>query len=653
MERSIRMVAAVLVALSLSLGAVDLLLTPLPSTLMFGARWAAILALAVYALRKRSLTVWIMVAMVAGAAIGYDFPHAALSLQPVATIFLRLIKTIVAPLLFATLVSGIAAHSDLKRVGRMGVKAIVYFEIVTTFALAIGLAAINLSKAGVGVHVPAASAATNQNLPAQKLTAAETIVHIFPENIAKSIAEGQVLQVVIFSMMFGMALAMVREDKRQPMLRLAESLAETMFKFTNIVMYFAPLGVAAALAYTVAGTGIGVLVNLAKLLATLYAALAVFVGCVLLPVALIARVPLRRFIAAVAEPVSIAFGTSSSEAALPRAMEAMEGLGVPREVVAFVMPTGYSFNMDGGTLYLSLAAIFVAQAAGIHLSLGRQLLLMLTLMLTSKGVAGVSRAAIVILLGTVASFGLPSEPVFILLGIDPLMDMARTAINVLGNCLATVVVARWEGDFPARRAPQKGRFGVNSLNRVEIQKLLPGWNSAMGGSISDIRSLLHVKVVAKAGHEHRVFITGATGYIGSHLIPLLIERGHRVRALVRPGSRGKLAPGCEVVTGDALDAGTYRHLVRPSDTFVHLVGVPHPSPSKGAEFRAIDLVAGREAIHAAAELGLRHFIYLSVAHPGAHDEGLHRRPRGVRRDDPGMWPQRNHSAAVVCARPRT
>ena len=444
MERSLRVVAAVLVGMSLSLGAVDLLLTPLPAALLFGARWAAIMTLAVYALHKRSLTVWIMVAMVAGAAIGYDFPHAALSLQPVATIFLRLIKTIVAPLLFATLVSGIAGHSDLKRVGRMGVKAIVYFEIVTTFALAIGLAAINLSKAGVGVHVPAASEAS---LPAQKLTAAETIVHIFPENIAKSIAEGQVLQVVVFAILFGMALAMVREEKRQPMLRLTESLAETMFKFTNIVMYFAPFGVAAAIAYTVAGTGIGVLVNLAKLLATLYTALAVFIGCVLLPVALMARVPLKRFIAAVAEPVSIAFGTSSSEAALPRAMEAMEGLGVPREVVAFVMPTGYTFNLDGSTLYLSLAAIFVAQAAGIHLSLGRQLLLVVTLMLTSKGVAGVSRAAIVILLGTVASFGLPSEPVFILLGIDPLMDMARTAINVLGNCLATVVVARWEGDF--------------------------------------------------------------------------------------------------------------------------------------------------------------------------------------------------------------
>jgi len=347
-------------------------------------------------------------------------------------------------IVIGTLVSGIAAHSDLKKVGRMGLKAIVYFEAVTTLALCIGLAAINLSKAGAGVHLPASSGET---LQVQQLSASETILHIFPENLAKSVAENQILQVVVFSILFGIALAMVREERRRPLLNLAESLAETMFKFTNLVMYMAPLGVGAAIAYTVGSTGMGILFNLAKLLLTLYVALLVFILGVLLPVALLVRVPLKKFIAAVAEPVSIAFGTASSEAALPRAMEAMEAIGVPRPVVAFVMPTGYSFNLDGSTLYLSLAAIFVAQAAGMHLSLGQQLLLMLTLMLTSKGVAGVSRAAIVILLGTAGSFGLPTEPIFILLGIDQLMDMGRTSVNVLGNCLATVVISRWEGDF--------------------------------------------------------------------------------------------------------------------------------------------------------------------------------------------------------------
>lgn len=417
---------------------------PLPPQLLFGVRWAALVCFVAFALYKRTLTTWIIVAMALGAAIGHDWPHFGVSLRVVSMIFLRLIKTIIAPLLFGTLVSGIAAHSDLKKVGRMGIKAIIYFELVTTFALFIGLAAINISKAGVGAKIPPP---TGETLNVQKLSGTDTVLHIFPENIAKSIADGQVLQVVVFSILFGIALAMVREDRRRPLLNLAESLTETMFKFTNIVMLFAPLGVGAAIAYTVGSTGMGILVNLAKLLATLYVALLIFIFGVLLPVALVARVPLRRFIAAVAEPVSIAFGTSSSEAALPRAMEAMEGIGVPRQVVAFVMPTGYSFNLDGSTLYLSLAAIFVAQAAGVHLSLGQQLLLMLTLMLTSKGVAGVSRAALVILLGTAGSFGLPTEPIFILLGIDQLMDMARTAVNVLGNCLATVVIARWEGDF--------------------------------------------------------------------------------------------------------------------------------------------------------------------------------------------------------------
>lgn len=430
----------------------------MPSHLLFGIRWIALALFVVYGCYKRKLTAWILIAMAIGAAIGHDWPHVAVNLRVIAAIFLRLIKTIIAPLLFATLVSGIAAHSDLKKVGRMGLKAIIYFEAVTTIALFIGLAAINISKAGVGAKLPAP---TGETLTAQKVVGSDVILHIFPENIAKSIAEGQILQVVVFSILFGIALAMVREDRRRPMLAFTESLTEVMFKFTNLVMLLAPFGVGAAIAYTVGTTGLGILGNLAKLLATLYVALVVFIFGVLLPIALLVKVPLRRFISAVAEPFSIAFGTASSEAALPRAMEAMEALGVPRQTVAFVMPTGYSFNLDGSTLYLSLASIFVAQVAGIHLSLGHQLLLMLTLMLTSKGVAGVSRAAIVILLGTAGSFGLPTEPIFILLGIDQLMDMARTATNVLGNCLATVVVARWEGDF-GKETPSEAALNATS-----------------------------------------------------------------------------------------------------------------------------------------------------------------------------------------------
>jgi len=412
---------------------------------LFAARWLFIAALLVYGLAKRNLTTWIVVAMVVGGEIGHDWPGIATNLRIVSQIFLRLIKVIIAPLLFSTLVSGIAAHSDLKKVGRMGLKAIVYFEMVTTLALFIGLGAINLSKAGVGVQL--APPPAGEILQAARPTAAETILHVFPENIAKSVAENQVLQVVVFSIIFGIALAMVREEKRRPMLNFTESLAETMFKFTNIVMLFAPFGVGAAMAYTIGHTGMSVLVNLFQLLATLYLALIAFLGFVLLPIAYFSGVPVKRFVKAIAEPVSIAFGTSSSEAALPRAMESMEALGVPRQIVAFVIPTGYSFNLDGSTLYLSLASMFVAQAAGIHMSIGQQVLMMLTLMLTSKGVAGVSRGALVILLGSVGSFGLPIEPVFILLGIDQLMDMARTSVNVVGNCLATCVVARWEGEF--------------------------------------------------------------------------------------------------------------------------------------------------------------------------------------------------------------
>ncbi|HSK43323.1 MAG TPA: dicarboxylate/amino acid:cation symporter, partial [Candidatus Binatia bacterium] len=313
-------------------------------------------------------------------------------------------------------------------------------------ALFIGLGAIHISHAGVGLTPPPnAATATVSGAPAQKWT--DVVLHIFPENIAKSVAEGQVLQVVVFSIIFGIALALIGEEKRRPMLVFCESLSETMFKFTNIVMLFAPIGVAGAMAYTVGTMGFGVMANLAKLVVTLYAALVVFLLFVLLPVALIARLQIKRFIKAVAEPVTIAFATASSESALPRAMECMEAFGVPRQIVAFVLPTGYSFNLDGSTLYLSLASIFVAQAAGIHLTLGQQLVMVFTLMLTSKGVAGVPRAMLVILLGTVDSFHLPTWPVLLILGIDQFMDMARTATNVLGNCLASAVIARWEGEL--------------------------------------------------------------------------------------------------------------------------------------------------------------------------------------------------------------
>ena len=416
-----------------------------PAWLQLVSRWVAIGSLVAYALLRRSLTAWILVSMVVGAEIGHDWPAVAVNLRLLSLIFLRLIKTIIAPLIFATLVVGIAGHHDLRQVGRMGIKALVYFEVVTTVALFIGLAAINVSRAGVGIQLP--PTAKTEQLDAARQTAPDVILHVFPENIAKSIAEGQVLQIVVFSILFGMALAMLSESRRRPMLHFCESLSETMFKFTNLVMLFAPIGVGAAIAYTVGHMGLGILVNLFKLLATLYVSLILFLLLVLLPVALIARIPLKRFAGAIAEPVSIAFATTSSEAALPRAMEALEAMGIPRHIVAFVMPTGYSFNLDGTSLYLSLASVFVAQAAGIQMSLGQQLLMVFTLMLTSKGVAGVPRASLVILLGTATSFGLPVEPIFIILGIDELMDMARTSVNVIGNCLATAVIARWEGEM--------------------------------------------------------------------------------------------------------------------------------------------------------------------------------------------------------------
>ncbi len=436
--------ATIAIAVSLFAGAQFLLLPALVPALL---RWLAIFLIAAYATSRRSLTAWIFVGLLAGAELGHDWPSAAARLQFFGAIFLRLIKVIIAPLLFSTLVVGIAGHADLKKVGRLGIKSLIYFEIVSTIALLIGCAAINLSRAGQGVHLPASAAAESLNVSPH--TPAQIITDIFPENIAKSVAEGQVLQVVVFSILFAMALILVPEPKRRPMLSFAESLSETMFKFTNLIMYAAPVGVFGAVAYTVGHLGLGVFLPLFKLLATMYLALVFFITCVLFPVALLARVPIKRFLQAAAEPVTIAFATATSEAALPRAMEQMESFGVPRETVAFVLPTGYSFNLDGSSLYQSLALLFIAQAAGIHLTITQQAVMLLTLFISSKGTAGVARTSLVIVLAAATSFHLPTEPLFLLFGIDQLMDMGRTAVNVLGNCLACVVIARWEHEFPS------------------------------------------------------------------------------------------------------------------------------------------------------------------------------------------------------------
>ena len=439
-------VAATLAIVAWLFASAELLVKLAP--ILAALRWLVILLLAAYATARRSLTGWILVGLLAGAELGHDAPTAAAKLQFLGTIFLRLIKVIIAPLLFGTLVVGIAGHADLKKVGRLGIKSLVYFEVVSTIALLIGFAAINLSRAGEGVKLPPAQEA--QSINAAPHTASQIITDIFPESIAKSVAEGQVLQVVVFSILFAMALALVPEPKRRPMLAFAESLSETMFKFTGLVMYAAPIGVFGAVAYTVGHLGLGVLLPLLKLLATMYAALLFFICGVLFPIALAAGVPVKKFLRAVAEPVTIAFATASSEAALPRAMEEMESFGVPRETVAFVLPTGYSFNLDGSSLYQSLALLFIAQAAGIHLTAAQQGVMLLTLLVSSKGTAGVARASLVIVLAAAASFHLPTEPLFLLFGIDQLMDKGRTAVNVLGNCLACVVIARWEGELPQR-----------------------------------------------------------------------------------------------------------------------------------------------------------------------------------------------------------
>ena len=442
-------IAAIFFTITLALYLIDFY-NPgtISSAVLLPMRLITLAALVVFAIQRKSLTTWIFISMFLGCEIGYSLPEYALKLNVLSGIFLRLIKTIIGPLIFSTLVVGIAAHSNLKQVGRMGLKSILYFEIVTTIALVVGLAAINLTRAGEGAEMKAEQAQIER---AEKLKkdkeSHDVILEIFPENIAKAIGDNQVLQVVVFSVLFGIGLARVSDEKKKAVLAFTEGLSEVMFKFTDIVMYFAPFAVGGALAYAVASMGLGVLKNLFMLVGTLYLALVAFIGLVLVPIGLIIKLPFRKFIKAISEPVSIAFATSTSEAALPKAMENLVKLGIPKKIVAFVLPTGYSFNLDGSTLYLSLASVFIAQASGIELSLGHQIQMVLILMLTSKGVAGVRGASFLILISTVAQLGLDPQKAFAILAIDAIMDMGRTSVNVIGNCLATAVVAKWEGEF--------------------------------------------------------------------------------------------------------------------------------------------------------------------------------------------------------------
>jgi proton glutamate symport protein len=413
-------------------------------------RYVLILFIFLVSYQRGKLSLWIFSSMLLGIEVGMDFPAFSLEMERFGKIFLRLIKTLVAPLIFATLVVGIAGHSNLKQLGRIGLKSILYFEIVTTVALFIGLLAINLSQAGVGVHVEARSQDKEKSteLMAQKAEHKDHLVEMFPENIAKAVVENQVLQIVIFSVIFAVGLSMVQNQQhKSTMLSFSESLAEVMFKFTDLVMYVAPLAVFGALASTVAKSGVDILFNLLKLVGTLYIALIVFIAGVLLPIALYFKISIKRFAQAITDPVSIAFATASSEAALPRALDNMERFGVPKKIAAFVIPTGYSFNLDGTTLYLSLATVFVAQMCGVDLSIGQQISMCLVLMLTSKGVAGVRGASFVILASTVASLGLDPEKASVILAVDALMDMGRTSVNVIGNCLASAVIARSENEL--------------------------------------------------------------------------------------------------------------------------------------------------------------------------------------------------------------
>jgi proton glutamate symport protein len=400
-------------------------------------------------------TARILLGLLLGVIVGWLWPTFGTDVRPLADMFLKMIKMIIAPLLFSTLVVGIAGTGDLKAMGRIGVKALIYFEVATTFALVLGLALVNLLRPGAGVRPEAGDLGALQAIAKNQQSAWDIVLHVFPTSLIDAMARNDVLQVVIFGTFFGVALA-ATGDKGRPVADVLDAVAQVMFKFTAYVMWFAPIGVFAAVAATVGSKGLGILLTLGKLVGAMYLGYAIFLLTVVGGALLLFRIPIGAFVRAVREPALIAFTTASSEAALPKALEAMERFGVPKSIVGFVLPTGYSFNLDGSTFYLSMASVFVAQMAGVELTWGQQLTMLLTLMLTSKGVAGVPRASLVVLMATLASlgpsWGIPLEGAAVLLGIDQVLDMGRTAVNVIGNCVASAVVARWEGVLPQTQA---------------------------------------------------------------------------------------------------------------------------------------------------------------------------------------------------------
>ncbi|MBC8014888.1 MAG: cation:dicarboxylase symporter family transporter [Sporomusaceae bacterium] len=390
----------------------------------------------------------IFIALILGVVFGYIFPTYGQALKPVGDTFIRMIKMIVVPLIFSSLIMGIAGTGDFKKLGRLGAKAIIWFEIATTLALFVGMVVANVFEPGAGVAMATGADTTTVAAAAKKtIDMTQMVVNIVPTNVIDAMGRGDMLQIILFSTFFGVAAAHMGE-KGKPVVTLAVSVAEIMFQFTNYVMRLAPIGVFALIAFTVGKFGLGMLIPLAKLIGSLYFALVAFLVLLVGSASLVLRINFFHLIRAIKEPILIAFSTASSEAALPIAMEKLEQFGVPKHIVTFVLPTGYTFNLDGSTLYSALAVIFIAQVYNIDFPIATQLIMLLTLMMSTKGIAAVPGASLIVIAGTAAAFGLPVEGIGIILGVDRILDMARTACNLVGNCVAAVVVARWEGEMP-------------------------------------------------------------------------------------------------------------------------------------------------------------------------------------------------------------